>query len=158
MPALITIAAAALTAALAVGPTVTANEGRPSEGATSTCTQSRSKTDSDGGWQPTPEQLQRAAELIQQARELVTALSGISDGAQAAALDQVLRSSGITPAIASGWRQTRARHLRRPAPQHGHTGEWASYRARQGRLWSDSRRPAEGSGRSRNAGSEAGRA
>ncbi|WP_250550072.1 transglycosylase family protein [Pseudonocardia sp. H11422] len=103
------VAAAALTAALTAGPAVGAAADVETD-ASSNCTQTTTNgsVSSGGGTtqQPTEEQLQRAAELIQQARELLTEVAGIGGDTRAAALDRQLRAHGITPALSSGWAQS----------------------------------------------------
>lgn len=106
MPPLSTVAAAALTMALTVGPTAATAEPVPPDSQTSRCAQSPTFPDSaDLTPQLTADELREAAELIEQARQLVAELSGLVGSPRATAVEHTLRGAGFTPAIARGWRQ-----------------------------------------------------
>ncbi|WP_308116846.1 transglycosylase family protein [Pseudonocardia sp. WMMC193] len=100
-----------IAAALTAGPAAGAAWAEPTLTDGATCTQS---TKSGSGVQtadPTgpdgsldPQVLAQAQELVAQTRALLTTLIS-SDDPRAAALAEQLRGMGVTPAVASGWRQ-----------------------------------------------------
>lgn len=113
MPVTTTVGALAVAAALAAGPALTTTPALVADQTdTRTCTvhtttdtttkDSGSTTPGGGGGQLTPEQ---AAKLLGQVRELVTSLTLAGSDARAAALSSGIRALGITPSVASGWRQ-----------------------------------------------------
>lgn len=106
MPTLSTVAAAALTMALTVGPTAAMAEPVPPDSQTSRCAVSPTLPESaDLPPQLTADELREAAELIEQARELVAELSGLVGSPRATAVEHTLRGAGFGPAMARGWRQ-----------------------------------------------------
>ncbi|WP_250548529.1 transglycosylase family protein [Pseudonocardia sp. H11422] len=104
MPPFLEPLAALVTAtALTVGPAATGPAGPMAPAGSSVCRQNSSAQDSfGGGRQLTPE---RAEALLQKTRELVTELMTAAGDLRAAGLGDQLRSMGISPAVASGWRQ-----------------------------------------------------
>ncbi|GAA4554858.1 hypothetical protein GCM10023175_53880 [Pseudonocardia xishanensis] len=100
-----------IAAALTAGPAAGAAWAEPNLTDGATCTQTTKSgsgvqtadpTGNDGSLDP--QVLEQAQELVAQTRALLTTLIS-SDDPRAAALAEQLRGMGVTPAVASGWRQ-----------------------------------------------------
>ncbi|MFC7660313.1 hypothetical protein ACFQV8_33510 [Pseudonocardia benzenivorans] len=100
LPSVAALTAAALTAGPVVAGPVVAAPPSITDAAYSVCEQRISGAGNTQ--QLSPEQ---AAELLQRARELVTELSSVVGDNRAIGLADQFRSMGVTPAVASGWRQ-----------------------------------------------------
>lgn len=99
-----------MTTALTAGPAAGAAFASPVQADGSTCTQPSpggrsADSGATGSPQLTPEGLAQAEELVEKTRELLTTLTTAAGDPRASALGGQLRAMGVTPAIATGWRQ-----------------------------------------------------